>query len=191
MIEQTFKDVYDEELAKGAIINDRHPGFKNDYLALHILLRKYKIRSCFECGTYVGWGTEIIKNALGEDSVVYSLDLPDDEKHKSDQHPLNNPDGKVGSECKLPFIQLRGDSTTFDYSKYPCDAYWVDAEHSYFNVFTETSAILRNKPKLIAYHDADSENVFNGAMDALNGNEYYEVYRVVDTRILYFLKKNI
>lgn len=189
MIQQTFNDIYSDELAQGAILNERHTGFREDYLLLHILLRKYKIKSCFEVGTYCGWGTEIIKNALGEDSVVYSLDLPDDEKHKSDQHPLNNPNGTVGCFCKLPFIQLRGDSTTFDYSKYPCDAYWVDAEHSYANVFAETTAILKNKPKLIAFHDADSENVFNGAMDALNGNEDYEVYRVVDTRILYFVKK--
>lgn len=191
MTEQLFKDIYDEELAKGAIINDRHTGFVNDYLLLHILLRKYKIKRCFEIGTYVGWGTEIIKNAMGEDSVVYSLDLPDDEKHRSAQHPLNNPNGTVGSECKLPFIQLRGDSTTFDYSKYPCEAYWIDAEHSEENVFEETTEVLKQRPRLIAYHDADEKEVLNGALNGLNGNEDYEVYRVTDTRILYFLKKDV
>ena len=65
---QVYDDIYSEELAQGAIINDRHPGFKEDYLMLVCLLKKHNIKSCFEVGTHSGWGTMIIKNALGEDS---------------------------------------------------------------------------------------------------------------------------
>lgn len=186
---QTFDDTYSDELAAGAILNERHEGFKQDYLVLHCLLRKHKIKSCFEIGTHVGWGTKIIKNALGEDSKVYSLDLPDEEAWKTDQHPTVNPNGETGSKCDLPYEQLFGDSRHFDYSKYPVEAYYCDGEHSYTNVYIETAAMLEQKPKLIIYHDADSENVYNGAMDALGVNNDYEKYRVVGTRILYFLKK--
>lgn len=189
MIRQTFNDIYSDELAEGAIVNDRHEGFRKDYLVLHCLLRKHKIKSCFEIGTHVGWGTQIIKNVLGENSEVYSLDLPNDEAWKSNQHPIINPNGDIGSKCTLPYTQLLGDSRTFDYSQYPVESYYVDAEHSYNNVFIETSKIIEMKPKLIVYHDADSENVYNAAIDALGENSDYEAYRVIDTRILYFLKK--
>jgi len=186
---ESFSDIYSDELAKGAIINDRHPGFKEDYLILHCLLRKYKIKSCFEIGTHVGWGTQIIKNALGEDSEVYSLDLPNDEAWKSDQHPVVNPNGEIGSRCKLPYTQLLGDSRTFDYSKYPVESFYCDAEHSYTNVYIETSAMIEMKPRLIIYHDADSENVYNGVVDAFGDNKEYELVIVAGTRILYAIKK--
>jgi hypothetical protein len=191
MKKEFFSQVYSVELAEGAIINERHPGFKDDYLILHCLLRKHKIKSCFEIGTHAGWGTQIIKNALGEDSKVYSLDLPDEESDKSEQHPRRNPNGDTGSKCTLPYTQLFGDSRTFDYSKYPVDAFYCDAEHSYECVFRETTAMIKMKPKLIVYHDADSMNVYNAAIDSFGDNEEYELFRVADTRILYALKKEL
>lgn len=189
MIQQTFNDVYAEDLAEGAIFNDRHPGFKQDYLMLHCLLRKHDIISCFEIGTHVGWGTQIIKNALGEDSQVYSLDLADEEAYKSEQHTTKHSNGTTGSKCTLPYTQLLGDSRTFDYSKYPVEAYYCDAEHSYENVFRETTAMIKMKPKLIIYHDADSENVYNAVVDSFGDNDEYDLFRIIDTRILYALKK--
>lgn len=189
MIQQSFHDIYTDELAAGAIINNRHPGFGADYLALHCLLRKYDIKSCFEIGTHVGWGTQIIKNAIGEDSQVYSLDLPDESAFMSEQHPTRNPNGTTGSKCKLPYTQLYGDSRTFDYSKYPVEAYYCDAEHSYENVFRETTAMIKMKPRLIVYHDADSENVYNAIVDSFGDNDEYELRRIIDTRILYAIKK--
>lgn len=189
MIQQTFEDIYSEELAKDAILNDRHPGFVEDYLMLHCLLRKYKIKSCFEIGTHAGWGAQIIKNAMGKDSLVYSLDLSNDDASKSAQHPMRNSNGPTGGDCSLPFTQLLGDSRTFDYSLYPVESFFCDAEHSYENVFIETKAMIKMKPKLIVYHDADSENVYNAAVDGFAGNEEYELFRIVGTRILYALKK--
>ncbi len=185
---QVYDDIYSEELAHGAIINDRHPGFKEDYMMLHCLLRKYKIKSCFEIGTHVGWGTQIIKNALGPDSEVYSLDLPDEESGKSEQHPTRNPNGTTGSKCTLPYTQLFGDSQNFDYEKYPVDAYYIDAEHSYVNVFVESTMVAMMKPKIVIYHDADSKNVCDAAVDVFEEKEDYVLVRIVGTRILYALK---
>lgn len=189
MKQQLFHDIYTDELAEGAILNNRHEGFVADYLMLHCLLRKYDIQSCFEIGTHAGWGTMIIKNALGEDSQVYSLDLPDEEAWKSEQHTTKHSNGSTGSKCTLPYTQLFGDSRTFDYSKYPVEAYYCDAEHSYENVFRETTAMIKMKPKLIVYHDADSENVYNAVVDSFGDNKEYELIRITDTRILYALKK--
>lgn len=186
---ETFNDIYSDELAHGAILNERHPGFRQDYLMLHCLLRKHKIKSCFEIGTHVGWGTQIIKNALGEDSEVFSLDLPDEEAWKSEQHTTKHSNGTTGSKCTLPYTQLYGDSRTFDYSRYPAEAFYCDAEHSYDNVFKETTEMIKMKPRLIVYHDADSWNVLNAVVDAFGDNDEYELHRVGDTRIMYALKK--
>lgn len=182
-----FKDIYDPVLAEGAIINDRMEGFREDYLTLHCLLRKYNPKSVFEVGTHVGWGTKIIKNAVPE-AKVYSLDLPDSEASVSLQHPISEGKAGVGVECDLSFIQLRGDSRLFNYGAYPCEAYWVDAEHKYNNVYAETTLILKCKPKIIIYHDTDIPEVLEAIMDALEYTRY-EVVRVQDTRVSYCIKK--
>jgi len=193
MIEQYFKDVYDEKLAEGAIINDRHTGFKNDYLTLHCLLRKYNPATVFECGTHVGFGTKIICNAVPE-ATVYSLDLPDDEAEVSKQHPLSEGKPGVGVECDLPFVQLRGDSRYFNFEEYPCEAYWIDAEHTKENVRHETEQIMvRCYPDLVIWHDTDMTEVMDGILEAMARNQiirdFYRFYRIVDTRITYALKK--
>src|SRR5688572_17829731 len=100
MIQQTFNDIYSEELAKGAIINDRHTGHREDYLILHCLLRKYKPKCFCELGTNTGFGTKIIKNALGKDSEVYTIDLPAEKANLTNQHPISEGKGDcVGYEC--------------------------------------------------------------------------------------------
>lgn len=196
MIYQKFTDIYSEQLAEGAIINDRMPGFKEDYLVLHCLLRKHKIRTCFEVGTNTGFGTKIIKNALGEiKTVVYSLDLPVIDSKLSLQHPVNYAK-MLGEECDLEYIQLTGNSKTFPYYAYPAQAYYVDGEHDYDHVFTETKRILTEaRPKLIVYHDADMPEVIKGIMDGFGWayvnmlDNDYDLYRVSDTHIAYILKR--
>lgn len=194
MTNQTFADIYTHKLAKGAIINDEYHGFKEDYLILHCLLRKCKPKSVFEIGTNMGTGTKIIKNAV-PDAEVFSLDLPTELAHISLQHPINEGKGdNVGHRCDLPFTQLRGDSLKFDYSEYPCEAYFVDGEHDFFHPLHETKEILRLKPKLIVWHDSDIEVVYKGISDAFRyiysypDNYEYFLYRVTDTRIAYAVR---
>ena len=94
MIEQLSKDIlYDIE---DAILNEEFTGFKEDYLVLHSLIRKYQPDTFFEIGTNMGTGTNIICNAMGfSDDVlnigqVYSLDLPTELAHISLQHPIRS-----------------------------------------------------------------------------------------------------
>lgn len=187
MIQQLYKDIYKAELAEGAILNERMFGFKEDYLVLHCLLRKYNPKTVFEIGTHLGHGTEIICNAV-PNANVYSLDLPDSMARESLQHPVSCGKPPVGSECRFPYKQLLGDSMSFDYSKYPAEAYFIDGEHDEAHVFHETKEILKCNPKLVIYHDADMAGVFKGLIDAFTMMPY-ELYRVTDTRILYALRK--
>lgn len=193
MIQQLYKDIYKNELADGAILNERMFGFKEDYLLLHCLLRKYEPKSVFEIGTHLGHGTEIICNAVPR-ATVYSLDLPASMAIESLQHPLSCGKPPVGSECNLPFKQLFGNSMNFNYGQHPCEAYFIDGEHDEAHVFHETNEILKCNPLLVIYHDADMPEVFKGLMDAFTINSNYnttnyEIYRVTDTRILYTVRK--
>lgn len=191
MIQQTFKDIYDEKLAEGAIINDRHTGHKNDYLVLHCLLRKYKPKVFCELGTNTGFGTKIIKNALGQDSDVFTIDLPSRKAGLSKQHPIMEGKGDcVGYECDLEYFQIFEDTRTFDYSKLHFDGFFVDTDHTYENVFVETTNILVAKPKIVIYHDADVDGVYNAIVDAMY-NKPYDLFRIIDTRVAYALRKDI
>lgn len=188
---KNFKDIYSEELSIGAIIHDGYIGFKEDYLILHCLLKIYNPKSLLEIGTHRGIGMNIICNSIPE-AKVYSLDLPLDKKDYSKQYPNTTIDEKeveagidlIGYLTKFPYTQLRGDSMTFDFSKYPCEAYWIDAEHDYDHPYHETSEIVKLNPKLIIWHDSDMDPVWKAINDSMK-DKPYEIIRVIDTRITY------
>lgn len=189
MIEQNYNDIVTPELSEGAIINNEFDGFDRDYLCLWCLIKKYKPKSFFEIGTNYGTGTKIIKAAAGNDAVVFSLDLPTELVHESLQPSADKKHDKVGVNCKLPFVQLRGDSMKFDFYKFPCEGYFIDGEHIYPNTFHETLEILKLKPKLIIWHDLHCIPVQEAIRDALLNNTDYDVYRILETRIAYAIKK--
>jgi len=192
MIEQKYADIVTPELLQGAIENREFEGFLEDYHILHALLRKYNPNSVFEIGTNCGRGTSIICNAI-PDAKVYSLDLPTELAHISLQHPINEGHGdRVGYLCQFPFTQLRGDSMTFDFSKHICEAYYIDGEHSYKNVFLETTNILNINPQLIIWHDTNIPEVCSAIIDVFNNHverENYYLCRVTNTRISYAKRK--
>lgn len=195
MIEQKYKDIVTPEILEGAIENNEFHGFLQDYHVLHCLLKIYKPKTLCEIGTNLGRGTMIIKNALGNDSTVYTLDLPTELAHISLQHPINEGHGdKVGSLCTLPFIQLRGDSMKFDFSKYTCEGAYIDGQHDTEHARHETIQVLQWNPKIVIYHDTDLPEVMQGILEALEIDEHgnsnhYKLVRVVDTRISYLIRK--
>ncbi len=193
LIEQTYSDIVTPELLKNTLDHNVHTGFLEDYRVLSCLLKIHQPKSIFEIGTNIGGGINVMATALPE-AKIFSLDLDyETMKLNSKQYPIGkNGEDRVGSAVRFPYTQLRGDSLTFPYQKYPCEAFFVDGEHDYKHAYTETESILFQKPKLIIYHDADMEPVFSGAMTAFKKHEHgteYVLYRVVDTRILYAVKR--
>lgn len=193
MTEQKYADIVTPELLEGVIENNEYHGFREDYHVLHCLLKIHKPKTFLEIGCNMGVGTKIIKNALGFNSQVYSLDLPTELAHISLQHPISDGKGdKVGSKCDLPFTLLRGDSMEFDFGQYPCEGYYIDGEHTTKAVKHETAEILKLNPKIVIYHDTDMPEVMQGILEALElarNSKKYEFTRVADTRISYLLKK--
>lgn len=192
MKEQKLLDIITPELEAGAIYNDEYVGFHNDYLVLHCLIKKYLPKSLLEIGTNLGSGTEIICNA-NPAMKVYSLDLPPELAHISLQSPESEGKGshKIGSNCFHPFTQLFGNSLEYDYSQhYPLEAWYIDGDHVYNNVFHETKEAIKAKAKLIIFHDSDIEEVYRGITNAFfHDMKKYELFRVIDTRIAYALRK--
>lgn len=166
----------------GAATNDEFPGFREDYLVLHCLLRWCQPKRVMEVGTQWGTGTNIIKNAV-PDAEVFSLDLPDELAHLSTYFIQD-----VGAKCRRPYIQLRGDSRTFDFSPYrPLDAWFIDGEHSYHHVCRESQEAYATDAKLVVWHDCDIPEVWRAVLDSRK--DEYDLYRVQGTRIGYAVRK--
>lgn len=166
-------------LSQGAILNEEFEGFKTDYLVLHCLLRQYKPGTVFELGTNCGTGTKIITNAVPL-AAIFSLDLPIEESDAKE---------RTGKNCDAPFTQLFGDSMIFNYTNFPCEAYFIDGAHTFEHVLHETTEILKLKPKLMVYHDSDLKCVFDAIVKGFEGNDDYILTRVKDCRIMYAVKR--
>lgn len=179
--------VLSSELKAGAITRNDWPGFYEDFLVIHALIRKYKPANLFEIGTCLGTGTLIIKNAIGN-PTVYSLDLPPNVQ--KEYHFLN--ERTTGSSCYLPYVQLFGDSLTYNYSQhYPIDSWFIDGQHDYQHVYHESLQAIQSGARLIIWHDTDLPEVLSGLMDAFLSTECYDIYRVEDTRVTYAVKHQI
>ena len=185
-----YNEVVTEELLKGNLDHNEYEGFIQDYRTLHCLLRKYQPKSIFEIGTNIGSGINVIATALS-DAKIYSLDLDyETMRQNSKQYPLEKNGGdRVGSAARFPYTQLRGDSMTFDYNKYTAEAYFIDGEHDYKHARHETIEVLKLKPNLIIWHDADMQEVHNAIIDSFQWNNNYQLYRVENTRIAYAVLK--
>lgn len=186
-------EIIKDSLIQDAIINDCHDGFIKDYLVLHCLLKQYSqdIKRFLEIGTNRGLGTKIIKNALGPNSEVYTLDLPFELSHISQDYPLFSGKDHMAHLCDLPFIQIRSDSTKYNYKNiYPIDGWFIDGKHNYDNPFFESKQAIKANSKLIIWHDVDIVDIYNAINDAFKNNNSYSLFRVIDTRIAYAVRKN-
>ena len=191
-----YEDVVTEELLQNTLDHNPHTGFLEDYRVISCLLKKYKPKTLFECGTNVGSGINVIKTALPE-IKVYSLDLDyATMMQNSKQYPIGeNGEDRVGSAARFVYTQLRGDSMTFDFSKYPCECYFIDSEHNFEVPYHETKTIAQLFPKVIIWHDSDIPEVWAAIRDGLKDAEFwnpeaqYDLVRVEDCRVSYALKR--
>lgn len=200
MTHKNYNDIVSPELLVGTLDHNVHTGFLQDYRALSCLLKIYQPSSIFEVGTNVGGGINVMAAALPS-AKIYSLDLDyETMKLNSLQYPIGtNGEDRVGSAAKVPYTQLRGDSMTFDYSKYPCEGYFIDGEHDRIHASKETFEVLNCQPKIIIFHDSDMPEVMAGILDGfekysfekLDFQAVYKLFRVDDTRIAYLLKSDL
>lgn len=194
-----FSEIVSSDLSRGAIIRNDFPGFREDYLGIHALIRKYHPKRFLEIGTSAGNGTRVIANALGMHQYMlwknigkklYSIDVPPGTNPKiiypgaEDGHPQ-----VAGSACELPFTQLFGDSTKFDFSPYyPIDGWFIDGKHNYEYAKKDTIQALKSNPKLIIWHDKQIEGVTEAVVEVIKKSSSYELFDLMGTRLLYAIR---
>lgn len=180
-----FDDIVDENNIGDAIINDSWPGFKEDYLLIHSLIRTYLPNSFFEIGTSQGIGTNIICNAM-KGNPVYSIELPYMRYPENQMQPLKNP----GHKCNFPYTQIIGDSTDYPYENYyPIEGWFIDGNHTYDNVFKESISAFKSSPKVVIWHDVDIVEVRQAIIDCIP--DWYQLFTCPQTRIAWAVPKKI
>lgn len=181
-----YDQVVTPALSEGAIINDEFPGFREDYLALHCLMRRAMPARIMEIGTYLGKGTRIICNAVPT-ALVMSLDLHPLQADRSTQHIAHQgPHRQIGMYCDRRYTQFYGDSLEFDFGQaWPIQAWFIDGEHDMRHAYSDARQAIHSGARLIVFHDADIEGVAAGIEAAFEAVPKYQLFRVTGTRIAY------
>lgn len=196
-----YTQIVTKKLKENAILRLGFPGFKEDYLGIHCLIRKYMPSTFGEIGTSSGEGTNIIGNALGLSKLLfwknfnkklYSIDVPPGTNPKKiypgseDGHPA-----KAGVMCRLPYTQLFGDSTKFDFSPYyPIEAWFIDGKHNYEYAKKDTIQAIKSNPILIIWHDKQIEGVTEAVVDIMREHKQYQLFNLDNTRLLYAVRRD-
>jgi hypothetical protein len=198
--EVPFSEIVRPDLVKGAVVRNDFPGFREDYLVLHALIRRYRPDRFFEIGTSVGLGTKVICKAMSQRRIwpdtrdrVFSLDVPPGTDPSiiyprgEDGHPA-----RAGAANRYPYTQLFGDSRTFDITRYlPLDGWFIDGKHNYEFAISDTRLALSADPNLIVWHDLQIEEVAEAVNDVMTQRPEYVVRRVSDTRIGFAVRRSI
>ena len=197
IIVEPYEDIVVSPFSNGAIIREDFPGFKEDYLVIHSLIRKYDPSRLMEIGTSSGSGTNVICKAMGlrrilptSTKTVFSIDVPPGTDptilypEKEDGHPVN-----PGANCKYRFTQIFGDSMNFDFTPYyPLDAWFIDGKHDYRYAKNDTLMALKSKPNLIIWHDLQINEVDKAVREVMAKHPEYRVRRAGTTRVGYAVK---
>jgi hypothetical protein len=200
MLKIDYEEVVKLPYSEGAIKRRDFPGFKEDYLVLHSLIKKYKPCRFMEIGTSTGLGTKVICKAMdlrrfrrNSGKVVYSLDVPPGTNPKilyprgEDGHPR-----KAGSKCKFPYKQIFGNSYNFDFKLYyPIDGWFIDGKHNYKFAKNDTKLALRSKPVLIVWHDMQISGVNRAVREVMGRSKGYNLFGVKGTRMAFALKNSL
>lgn len=165
-----------------------------------MLVRQFQPKRIFEIGTFMGKTTYHLAANSGDDARIFTLDLPETEFSQAiseipyDQELLR--EGKrqeVGYYYKRsPFrekvTQLFADSAVFDDSPYAdsMDMVFVDANHSYPSVLSDTRKALRmivkGAPgKTVVWHDLRPHSAVERAMVELCDRS--KIFHIKDTSL--------
>ena len=128
-------------------------------------------KTVFEMGTYTGFSTLHLIENTPPDTVIYTLDLPQDKAEivlRNDLHEAHRDIKNINLNARRNFdaareggrvVELFGDTMTFDFSPYygKIDFVFIDANHSYLYVKSDTENALRmlSARGVILWHDYD------------------------------------
>jgi len=169
-----------------------------------MLVREFQPKRIFEIGTFMGKTTYHLAANSGDDARIFTLDLPETEFSQAlaeipyDQELLREGNRQeVGYYYKKsPFrdkvTQLFADSATFDENPYAdsMDMVFVDADHSYASVLSDTKKAFRMIAKgasgnVILWHDLRPHSAVERAMVELCDRS--KTFHIKDTALGIYL----
>lgn len=119
--------------------------------ALAAIMQALQPRTIFEIGTFVGRTTRLMAENSPPEATIVTLDLPQDQV----SHEIG--EAFKDASKKYNIQQIFGDSRAFNYSPWygTCDFVWVDANHDYPFVVSDTEQALKlcKKGGWIGWHD--------------------------------------
>ena len=144
----------------------------------------------FEIGTFDGGTTLHLAQSTGMDCRIFTLDLPEKEFDLT-QDPGGMSGSRVGhkfqnTDVSGKITQLRGNSTTYDYSPYigTVDLVFVDAAHDYIHGYPDSkNALQLVKPGgYVLWHDCTPywSELVHAICDATEG---YKLMRLSGTSV--------
>ena len=166
--------------------------------ALGLLTCYRQPESIFEFGTFRGRTALNFALNSPEDSVVYTLDLPDDQRLNATKQACPD-DARIIQQCRTgidfrgtPFEtkirQLYGNSLTFDFSPFigKIDIVFIDGAHHYSAVRSDTENALKllRPGGMIIWHDfanyGDYHDVTRAILEIFPGEE---ILQIEDTQL--------
>jgi predicted O-methyltransferase YrrM len=161
--------------------NSRHAwslGFA-EQMFLQLLIAARGVRTVFEIGTFNGGTTRILAESVPEGGLVVSIDLPEHEFART-QGPAAFAPSEIGSAyaesaASHRIRQERGDTLTYDFSKYhnEFDLVVVDGAHDYQHGRADSiTALALAKPgAVIVWDDFEPywHGLVHGVLEATSG----------------------
>lgn len=157
----------------------------------------------FEIGTLRGYTAFHFALNTPDESQIYTLDLPSDQRGALNTTGIDNAHVEAHSLIKInvgenlpearKISYLFGDSATFDYSNWygKCDFFFIDGAHSYEYVRSDTLNALEccHSGSVIAWHDYGRLGV-NGVTRWLNElSRTEEIYVIPGGSLAFMVKK--
>jgi hypothetical protein len=195
----SFDEIVKNPYSKNAWMRGGFPGFKEDFLVLHSLIRLYCPERFMEIGTSSGIGTNVICQAMkvrrycGNREKVFSLDVPPgtDPNIIYPEHEDGHPT-KAGADCIYPYTQLFGNSISFDFTPYfPISGWFIDGKHDYQYCSKDSTSAFSAQPTLVVWHDFQIDGVRQAIEDAVTFHkDNYTGFHVENTRIAFAYRKD-
>jgi predicted O-methyltransferase YrrM len=159
----------------------RHPWSLGaaEQIVLQALIETRQVKTVFEIGTFNGGTTRLLAEAVPEDGVVWTLDLPQ-AAFDATQSPREFSGSEIGvayrdSPAADRIVQLYNDSRSFDFTPYSssADLVLVDGGHDYDHGYADTLAALSmlRADGLVLWDDFEPywHGLVNGVCDAMAG----------------------
>ncbi|MCI8690230.1 MAG: class I SAM-dependent methyltransferase [Oscillibacter sp.] len=155
-----------------------------DYMFIKKVAERFHCKTYLEIGTYIGESVNILTDCCEK---LYSITAPLDSEfsmsHFCKWKGIPDYSGRLAKNPKI--TQYFADSKTFDFSQLPkdIDLFFIDGDHSYDGVYSDTKNIfsIKKEDAIVIWHDAKDAlgaynmDVVSAVQDAL-GDQFRDFY---------------